>query len=241
MLQSIFGVFNGTGAALILELGAIPEHIEFWGLEGATPDTVIWDKAMQYDALTCEGIMRPTAGGAVADYALGEGVRPYFGGETLDSTLQTSTTYGSGVYMSRDDHDYRRYGTDAAGGAGDAATTDITDWTLDTSGSNAGHFNGDVTGTYIGNGSRIIIESTAFPKVKYDVGITSVSAGAGGASGEVVLSYPVPSGKVQFIGGMYQYAASAIGHITQAGMKMNLTSTPNVSGELIAFRALINC
>ena len=234
------GHFNGTGAACVLQLGAIPYQIKFWGLEGATPDTVIWDRTMIHDLLTPEGIMRPTGGGAVVDYALSEGVRPYFGGETLDSSNQTSVTYGEGVYLERDDKDYRYYTNAAAGIVGDAENTTITTWTLDTAASNSGHFNDDVVGTYIGAGSIIIIQETDVPNRQYfPVAINTLSAAAGSIADSVVLSYPVPSGRVTFIGGMNGYSPSPLGTITKPGMKINLTSTPFVNDEMVAFSALM--
>lgn len=239
-LQMIHGNFNGTGAAFYLELGAIPEYIKLYGLEGADPDTFEWSKCMIHDSLTVGGLMRPEDGAAVVDYALATGIQPYWGGETLTTSNQTSTTYGEGVYLSRDDKDYRHYGTNSAGVAGDAASETITDWTLDTSGNFTGHFNGDLTGTYIGAGSRIVIQETASPFRKYEVAITGLTAGQGSADDEVTLSYPVPSGTVQFIGGMYHWSPSPIGHITQPGIKFNLASTPNVNDEMIAFMAIIN-
>jgi len=233
------GHFNGTDAVTYLQLGAIPYSIKFWGLEGATPDTVEWDRTMVHDLLTPEGIMRPTGGGAVVDYALSEGVRPYFGGDLVTSSNQT-LTYGEGLYIERDDNDYRYLTNAAAGISGDAATVTITDWTLDTLAANSGHFNGDVTGTYIGAGSLIIIQETAVPNRQYyPVAINTLTGGQGSDADEVVLSYPVPTGKVTFIGGMDGYKPSPYGTVTKPGMRINLLTTPFVNDELVGFLALM--
>lgn len=234
-MKMIQGHFNGTGADVYVQLGTIPWYIKLWNLESATIETVEWAQCMIHDVLSCEGLERPKGGGAVLDYAFGEGVSPYYGGDLLTTTNQTSVTYGEGVYLERDDTDYRFYTNSAAGISGDAATTDITTWTLDTAATPTGHFNGDVTGTYIGEGSLIRIQSTDRKHV-YTACITALTAGQGVSSNEVTLSWAVPSGTVQFIGGKYGYKPSAIGTITKPGILINET-TVNANDGMVAFMA----
>lgn len=233
------GTFNPTAAVCYLCLGAIPYHIEIYGLEGVTPDIVIWNRFMQHDSLTIEGIMIPTGLGAIADFARGEGIRPYWGGDEMTSSNQTSVTYGEGVYLRRDDKDYRYYTDSAAGISGDASTETIDTWTLDSATNFTGSFNGNVTGTYIGEGSPIRIQETDVPRRVYDVAITSLAAGAGSADNAVTLSYPVPSGAVTYIGGMDGFIPVPIGEITTPGMRINLTTTPFVNDELCGFWAIM--
>ena len=233
------GHFLAIGATHYLCLGAIPLDIKFWGLEGATPDTVEWDRTMIHDILTVEGIMRPTGGGAVVDYAFGEGVAPYYGGDLMSTSNQTNVTYGSGIYIMRDDKDYRHYTNAAAGISGDASTETIDTWTLDTAATPSGHFNGDVAGSYITKGSLIRIQENNVPNRKYEVAITNALSGTGVAANEVYLSMAVPNGKVTFIGGYAGYKPVPIGNVTEPGMKINLTTTPFVNDEMVAFRALM--
>ncbi len=238
-MKLLQGTFNPTAATFYLCLGAIPLDIEIIGLEGATPDIVKWSTSMQRDTLTIEGIMYPTGGGAIADFAIGEGIRPYYGGDLMTTAIQTSVTYGAGVYVHRDDKDYREYTNAAAGIIGDASTETITTWTLDAAGTFKGHFNGDVVGTYIAAGSMIRIQETASPRRVYDVGITALTGGQGSAASEVTLSYPVPTGEVRYIGGYSDYIPIPIGQTSTPGMRINLTSTPFVNDELCAFRAFM--
>ena len=233
------GHFLAIAATHYLCLGAIPLDIKFWGLEGVDPETVEWNRAMIHDILTVEGIMRPEDGSAVVDYLFGTGVAPYEGGDLMTTSNQTNVTYGSGIYVKRDDKDYRHYTNAAAGISGDASTETIDTWTLDTAATPTGHFNGDVVGTYITKGSLIRIQETQVPNRVYEAAITAALSSSGAAANEVTLSRAVPNGKVTFIGGYAGYKPVPIGEVTEPGMKINLTTTPFVSGEMVAFRALM--
>jgi hypothetical protein len=234
-MKIIQGHFNGTAADLYLCLGTIPYYIELLNLESATPETYQWGRHMLHDILTVEGLGRPKGGGAVLDLAFGEGISPYMGGDLMTTANQTSVTYGEGVYLERDDKDYRFYTNTAAGISGDASTEDIVDWTLDTAGTPTGHFNGDVVGTYIGEGSLIRIKDTTNKHV-YECSITALTAGQGVAANEVTLSMAVPSGKVEYIGGKYGYKPVAIGKVTKPGIKIANT-TLNANDGMVGFMA----
>jgi hypothetical protein len=235
-MKLIQGHFNGTGADVYLCLGSIPYSIKFWNLEAATPVTTEWNRAMIHDILTCEGITRPADGSAVLDHTFGEGISLYYGGDLMTTSNQTSVTYGEGVYLERDDADYRYFTNSAAGIVGDASTDDIVDWTLDTAATPTGHFNGDVVGAYIGEGSLIRIKSTDNKHV-YEACITELTAGQGVAANEVTLSWAVPSGKVEYIGGKYGYKPVAIGKVSKPGVLINY-ATLNVNDAMIAFEAV---
>ena len=236
-MQIIQGHFEGTGAALYLQLGCIPYQIRIYNLGGATPDEIIWDRGMECDILTTEGLVRTGDGGAVVDNVFGAGISPYYGGELLTSAMQTDLTYGGGIYIERDDTNYKNYTNSAAGIVGDAATEDITTWTLDTAATPTGHFNGDVTGTYIGPGSEIRIVDTN-KKHTYRAWIQALTAGQGVSSDEVTLSWAVPSGRVDFIGGQYGYKPTPVGKVTKPGIKLNMTTPINVNAEHHCFTAL---
>ena len=235
-MKIIQGHFNGTGAAVYLCLGTIPYNIVMWNLESATVETIEWDRARLHDILTVEGLSRPKGGGAVDDHAFGEGVAPYYGGDTLTTTTAGTVTYGEGVYLERDDKDYRFFTNAAAGISGDAENTDIITWTLDTAATPTGHFNDDVVGMYIGEGSLIRIQ-TKDNKHVYEASITAVTGAAGSAADAVTLSQAVPSGNVVFIGGKYGYKPMVAGRVTKAGIVLTNT-TINANNGMVGFRAL---
>lgn len=236
-VKAVKGHFNGTGATVYLCLGFVPDMIELYNLESATVETIKWCSVMAADVLTTEGIERPKGGGAVLDYAFGEGVAPYYGGDLLTTSNQTSVTYGEGVYLGWDLTDYRYYTVSAAGITGDASTTDITTWTLDTAATPSGHFNGDVTGTYIGEGSLIRIRAgQGSGQHVYEAYINALTAGQGVSSDEVTLSQAVPSGTVEYIGGKYSMSPIAVGNVTPPGVVVNDT-TVNANNGMVAFVA----
>lgn len=240
-MDLIRGHFHGTGADLYLQLGGIPAYFKMWGIETGTPDSVEWLRDMAADDLTVEGIMRPKGGGAVQDHAFGEGVSPYYGGELLTTTNQPSTTYGGASvdFIERDDKDYRYYTDSDAGISGDASTETIDTWTLDTAATPSGSFNGDVAGTYINDGSliRIVDDNNKHTYEAYIV--ASALSTSGGAADEVTLSWAVPSGRVDFIGGRYGYKPTAVGKTSKAGLLINET-TVNTSGGMVAFMAFMD-
>ena len=239
-LQLITGHFHGTGADLYLQLGNIPTFFKMWGIEEGTPDILEWCPEMAADDLAVEGVFYPKGGGAIEDYAFGEGVSPYYGGEVLTTTNQPSTTYGGASvdFIEIDDKDYRYYTDVDAGISGDASSETISTWTLDTAGTPSGHFNGDVVGTYINDGSRIRIKSTDNKHVYEAFIVASALSASGGAANEVTLSWAVPSGTVEYIGGRYGCVATAVGKVSKPGLLINDTSI-NVSGAMVAFMAFM--
>jgi len=82
-----------------------------------------------------------------------------------------------------------------------------------------------VTGTYIGEGSRIRIKTDS---ATYEATILALTAGQGSAADEVTLNYDVPAGDVIFIGGKYGYKPLALGKVTPPGFRIsNTTINPN--------------
>lgn len=228
-MRRVGGVFNGTGADVYLCIGFFPDWVRVWNLEGTQRILLEWNIGMMRAAEVVEGIQLTAADQTAAALTKGNGLLPYYGGETLTSTMAGTTTYGEGVYLKWDNVDYRHYSANSPHGLGDAVATDIVSWTLDTAANNTGHFNEDVTGTYIGEGSPIIIDGK-----KYS--IVALTATQGEASDEVTLSHSVASGDVQFIGGMYSVKPMIEGETTSEGFLISNT-TVNVNDALIAFEA----
>lgn len=221
-MKKIGGRFHGTGAALYVCIGFVPDWIRMWNVETATPAWLEWNRHMA-QVLCNEGIVRDTDGGALADLAQGEGIQTFYGGTVMNSTNQPSVTYGNASvdYVIQDKKDYRFM-------ADDAVTADIDTWTLDSG--YAGHFNSDVTGTYIAAGSEIVIDGNLYH-------IMVLTAAQGSAASEVTLSHTgVASGDVQYIGGRYGFKPIPIGDTAPAGFVTRET-TVNESGMIVAFEA----
>lgn len=222
MGEIIGGRFHGKGAAVYACIGFVPDWVRLWNIESATPAWIEWNKNMA-QVLCNEGIYRDKNGGALADLATGEGIQTYYGGDILTTTTQPSVVYGHADvnYICVDNIDYRY-------GSKDATSEDIVDWTYESG--YTGHFNEDVTGTYIGPGSEICIDGKWYH-------IMILAAGQGEGTVEVTLSHTgVPSGDVQFIGGQYGFKPIPVGDETPAGFLINET-TMQASGNMITFEA----
>lgn len=224
------GIFNGTGAGVYICLGFVPDWVHILNLENAELEQLRWNKSMQRTLEVVEGIyyvINDDNSQTVTEQTIGLGIIPYYGGEVLTSTMAGTTTYGEGVYLKRDDLDYRCY--DGNKSPGDAVAVDIDTWTLDTAAANTGHFNEDVNGTYIGEGSQICIDGKWYT-------IVALTATQGEAADEVTLSHSVPSGTVHAITGKYGYKPMAANEVTKAGFYLANT-TINVNDEMVSFEA----
>lgn len=227
-MRRIGGTFNGTGADVYLCIGFVPDWVRVWNLEGTQRIMLEWNINMMRAAEVVEGIQLTAADQTAAALTIGTGLLPYYGGVTLSSTLAGTTTYGEGVYLKWDHNDYRKLAANSPNGIGDASTEDIVKWTLDTAAANTGHFNAGVAETYIGEGSKIIIDG----KIYSIVALTT----DGDAADQVTLSHSVKTGEIQFIGGMYDFKPMVAGEVTAEGFLISNT-TVNVNDAMIAFEA----
>jgi len=228
-MRRIGGVFNGTGATVYLCIGFVPDFVRIWNLEGTARIMLDWNINMMRSTEAVEGFQLTAAAQTAAALTIGTGLLPYYGGDTLTPTMAGTVTYGEGVYLKPDKVDYRYYSGNSPHGLGDAVAVDIVSWTLDTAVAYTGHFNEDVNGTYIGEGSTICIDGRMYS-------IVALTASQGESSNEVTLSHPVVSGEVQYISGKFDFKPMIAGEVTKEGFKIANT-TVNVNDELIAFEA----
>jgi len=238
-MRRVAGTWNGTAADVYLCIGFVPDWVKIVNIEGTAQEQIEWSRMMlRSDGTMIEGVQ--TTGDYVAtELTAGNGILPYYGGDLLTSSNQTSTTYGEGVYLGWDNKDYRYLTNSALGIVGDAADADITTWTLGSSANRTGNFNSDVTGTYIGPGSKILIQRPQGAANSGEVeehAINTLAAGAGVSANEVTLSASMASGNVRFIGGKYSMAPIALNKTTLDGFRVSNT-TVNVNDEIIMFEA----
>lgn len=215
MYQKIGRTWNGTGATVYLCFGFVPDAIELEDYELSTNALLRWNRQMLTTAEMAGGMIYTAADVAQDELTSTEGIMPYLGGKTLTSTDVGTVTYGEGVYLKPDDQNYQHYSGNDPNGLGDAVATDITSWTLDSASGKTGHFNEDVNGTYIGEGSLIWIYSAG---KLYRTAILALTASQGEATSEVTLAYAVPSGDVRFISGMYGMKPMIAGEVTKDGV-----------------------
>ncbi len=212
------GTFNGTGAALYICCGFVPDWVEIRNLEDSDCARIFWTIDMMRAAEQTRGYHNVGSGGAVQEDARtvsDGGIVLYYGGDVLSSA---STTYLVPV----PDSEKNQKKNSSTGNV-------VSTWTLDTSANRTGHFDKGVNTSYVGEGSLVLIDGKWYA-------IHSIT-NDGDAADEITLNEAAPSGEVQFIGPMYDYVGAPAGTVTPAGFKLEMTSVVNVSGELCCFTA----
>jgi hypothetical protein len=223
-MKMIGGHFNGTGAAVYICCGFVPDFVKLWSVEAATVERAEWSVNM-VGVLANEGVQLPKGGGANIDMAKGEGITPYWGGDLLTTTTAGTTTYGEGVYLKWDDRDFR---TDPDGTYGT-----INKWTLGNSTNFTGNWNVECNTTYVGVGSRIKIAGKWYS-------ITALTSN-GESANEVTLSHAPATGVIEAIKGMYSMCPMVANEVTPAGFKINSSTEinkVNVNNGIVAFQAV---
>ena len=235
MMRLIGETFNGTGAAVYLGLGFVPVQFDLTSVADTDVAKLHWDVGHRA-VISVGGVLQHTAGTQVL-YTETTGVIPYNGGDVLTAALQTSVGYGEGVYLIKDDKDYKGSST-AANNAGDGSGAEITTWTLDTTANRTGHFDADVVGTYIGIGSRVTVGDLYSSQNDITATVMVLAAGQGISADEVEFDRAVPSGIVKRITGKYSFKPAPLGTIMPKGVYINITAVANVNDEMQSFIAL---
>ena len=227
--MKIGGHFNGTSADCYVCLGFVPDFVTLWNIEGTQILRLDWNNMMSKDVHTLEGIQSRAATSEAVGLAVGTGIAPFVGGYMLDATMAGTTTYGEGVYLKRDDYDYRRVHNTPPGVTGDSLINDVDTWTLDSG--YTGHFNATVTGTYVGIGSRILIDGRWYTiQACTSPQLTATNVGLNITG--------VPSGKVTCITGKYGYKPMVAGEMVKSGFCFyDATNVINVNDQTIVFEA----
>jgi len=222
-VKIISGVFNGTGAALYVGIGFIPDKVRVWNLESNVPIEACWSRDMR----SAEQIGGTVTSTAVARYTVGAGLGPYRGGDIAASGNTAYLAPFASVYSGKTNNVVAAYA---------GAAVKVSKWTLGNSGNKTGNFDHEVSTSYVGEGSRVLIRVPGAGVWKdYDVFVTALTSN-GEAANEVTLSEAVPSGDVLFIGPMYDYVAANAGQVLPAGFAIYSTAL-SVSGEMIGFEA----
>jgi hypothetical protein len=224
MARIISGTFNGTGAAVYICCGFVPDFVRVRNLEVATFGELIWSKHFRawaqyggWEVVSSTPALNTTAG-----------IYPYYGGVQLTSTTAGTTTYGEGEYLKRDPiTDYRRVPNASQGVAGDSLVQDVSSWTFVTG--LTGYWNASVTGTYIGEGSRIEIDGKWYT-------ITACTSPQLTSANVSLNVSEVPSGVISCITGMYDYVPMVAGETTLDGFYI-VDTTVNANGDICLFEA----
>jgi len=221
--MKIVSSFNGTGAAVYLCFGFVPDLVDVYAVEDAEAAHVHWNRGMRAAEMV-EGFLSH-GGEAEVLYTAGTGVQPYYGGETLTAALQTSVVYGEGIYLRPEPRKDRRFpGVDADG-------TTIDKWTLGHAGNRTGNLNAALktSGIRVGEGSVIQVDG--------EQAVVEAITNNGDGANEVILSRALATGDIQFLGSMYGFEAVPIGDVTPAGILLSATADINVNDQVQAIVA----
>jgi len=225
-MKVVRGTFKGTGAALYLGLGFVPDQIEVQNLSSATLECLRWDRDMARGASTLQGV-RDSAVGLGGSNAIPNvealatlGIEEYWGGDEL-AAASTS-------HLVRDPEWDKR-----AAGTGNV----INMWTLGSVGNKTGNVNAELNTTYVGVGSEIDIQNPyCHAPVRYR--ITALTSN-GEQANEITLNAAAPSGVITRLGPIYDWTGAAAGVVMPKGVVINEISDVNVAGELCRFAAYL--
>lgn len=213
--MKIGGTFNGTGATAYIGIGFIPDFVRLWNLEATNALIVEWNRNFVRSVEHSAGHLFTDAPSStsteISRLTIGTGVS-IFRGNVVAAAANTA-------YIVADNENHQLL-----------AKT----WTLDTVANRTGHSDVELSTTYVGEGSRIIIREalTQEPKECYITAMTS----NGEAADEITLSEAVKSGDILYIGNMYTHIAAAAGVRIPQGFTVT-NNTVNASGNIIAFEA----
>jgi len=220
MSKHVSGSFNGTAADLYICLGFLPHYVRVWNAEGTARGLVEWNINMARTVEISDGIEMSALDQQAEAVTRTTGISAFYSpGDRLTSTQAGTITYSDGVYLKKDDKDYRD--------AGDGLV--IANWTLGSSTDYTGNWDYVCNTTYIGEGSTIVIGGRLYT-------IQAVT-GNGEAANEVTLNYPAPSGIIGYIGGMYDYIPMIEGESPSDGFKFDGDLGANTADEICLFEA----
>ena len=217
-MSKFIKVYKGTGAALTLGLGFVPERLRISAVGGNA--VLEWDRnsilSGKGGILTSATTSSGTTTVSHAVLAASAGVVPYFGGEKIDTASSAKQIDASALA------DYQ----------GDQKRS-VTYWTLQTSANKTGKFDAGVNTTYVGIGSVVAFDCGSGLVTARITALTN----DGDADNEVTLDRAVPNGRVVSIGYPVDYATCPAGFKMPDGITINDTSNINVSGSLYSIEA----
>lgn len=201
-MNRIDGIYIGTGAAMHIGLGFVPDEVFIRKTSGLIG--FHWTRELSRIVTAGGGVNLPGDGSTNTVSTALQGIRPYAGGVLLESS---SANYIGHVSLLRSE------GTNPANK--DQRGT-VTRWTADTIANGTGHFDGTPTTTYGGVGSKIILRDLAGNiSTHYIVYQTTNWTG----TDNVTLNPDVPAvADVLYIGPVYDFYTLPVPIVTPAGI-----------------------
>lgn len=214
MSKKFSGMYVGAGtSALHLGFGFVPDKVRIQNIDQSQAEELVWTKEMARAATGAEGIIRVGVGDtpSFALLTFGAGVVRYYGQDLIGTASAQYQMLAQDLSTFRGD--MRQKGTDG----------DLNAWVLDTAATPTGHWNAECNTTYVGVGSEIQIDGKTYA-------VTALTSN-GEATDEVTLSEAAPTGDIEAISYLYDFAPATAGLTMPAGIQINDTSYVNVSGQ----------
>jgi hypothetical protein len=217
MKTKISAILVGTGAAVNIGLGFVPDRVQASNLSAASLPTLEWARGDRATTVAPEGLYSYQAGDYLCRLLLGAaaGVKPYVAAGAIAD--------GTASYLVRADL------VEAFRGDMRAKTgTLVSGWTLEHTANKTGKFNAGVDTTYVGVGSQVCIGG----QWATIIAITN----DGDATNEVTLDTALPTGTVEKILYKSGFATAPAGTLMPDGITLSDTSV-NASGALVRLEA----
>lgn len=225
-MKAFYGVYPGAGtSALYIGLGFIPDEVEIFNIDQAEGEILRWNRTLLRSTAGYEGRVQTAMAGDESLLTIGAGVIPYYG----ESQIATASA------------NYIVPASSVAAYAGDmrdkySAGSPVTAWTLDTSANRTGHFDKEVSTTYVGVGSAVWIKPANGIQAKRYVVLGLSSNGE--QSNEVTLNAAAPTGTVEKIEYFSDFVQAPVGTVMPQGIVINDTTYVNVSGQEFGIKAV---
>ncbi|MDD5708618.1 MAG: hypothetical protein PHR35_22095 [Kiritimatiellae bacterium] len=219
-MKRVQGIYRGLGTAVKIGLGFIPSEVRALAIGNADLDEIYWTRDMARVATGAGGIARASVANAPAFALLANtaGIKPYAGGELVTTASLAHQIAAQSV----------------AAFAGDRRGS-IAAWTLDTLANKTGHVDVGLTTATTGVGSPIDILTSAGALVRAHIVALSND---GDAADEVTLDIAVPSGRVVYIGCMWDWVTAPVGTRMPQGIEINDVTYVNVASNNFALIAV---
>jgi len=219
-MRVVSGIYIGAGtSALYLGLGFIPDWVKIRNIDQSAQEALDWSRNDIRAATAAEGLLRTTIGADDTGLTVlteAAGIVPYYGGDKIATASANYQVPRNMESLFRGDMRVKK-------------TVDVNAWTLDTSGSETGHFNAPVDTTYVGVGSLVKIKEASTGLIK-TAAIVAIS-NDGDAANDITLNLNIASGTVEAISYMYSFCQAQAGTVMPQGIIINDATYVNVSSQ----------
>jgi hypothetical protein len=229
MKHVFHGTYVGTGSALTIALGFVPDWVRIQNIDQAEQELLEWDIHFGRAATGAGGVVRSGLGSSGANFvalAANAGVALYSGG-AVNSSSSASVLVPLGMAEAEFERDQRANNPAAP----------VLSFQLENAGNRTGKFNAAVDTTYVKVGSPVWIEGQKY----FIVALTSTGA----ASNQVTLER-APTGhgtgniaghfRVNRLGYAYDLAPAKVGATLSPGIRILDTTYCNVATQVCALR-----